>query len=243
MARLSARWLAHLKAVVFGYAWRRCAVCGEWWGDQELTQTVHFDTIPGGEDDRTMLCPWCTEDGVGCVAQARGGRVHDGCEFVDTESIWPPQDGDTPPPFAGLYGSLTAVDAATVLRRNVLTYLGPDSSAADVALVNNIINPPRETDEEYEDRVTRAEDRRARHALQHNALVALHTELCAGIADHESRALVAAHKPDDDGDSTVCRACPPSTVYDEVEAQQISYLQDFPCDVWKIADALQRRPE
>ncbi|MEV6897485.1 hypothetical protein [Amycolatopsis sp. NPDC051372] len=100
-ADLRRSW-SHAVAVALGHAWRTCAGCGRGFSDRENPTTGHIETIPGGEDDNRLLCPTCTDAGVGCRAHG-GVWWHEGCEYVSDAEVWPADDADEEPHRSGPY--------------------------------------------------------------------------------------------------------------------------------------------
>ncbi|MFD8496294.1 hypothetical protein [Amycolatopsis sp. NPDC059657] len=96
------RWIAHLQAVVLGSFWRPCPSCNVPFGGHERAATDRFATIPGGEHVDRIICPVCTDHGVGCLAHA-GAWHHNGCEYVTDTELWPADDTDVPPGRSGPY--------------------------------------------------------------------------------------------------------------------------------------------
>lgn len=222
----------HGWAVLFGYAWRNCAHCGRWWGDQHQPTTDHFETIPGGEDDNHLICPACTDAGVGCEAHA-GTWHHDDCEYVEDE-VWPDLDESNGDHREGPYllpadGVKPSPHPRKELVRPIEVKL-PEPKA--VAQLNS-----------------RAAQRRIREAGQRARVIAAHRDLIAAIPDVDSNAtlrqLLEEHKPTldpADPDRLMCKGCAPAEPYTpQSEENYPARAADAPCPTWSTIFRLHRR--
>lgn len=236
-ARLS-RAVAHAWAATCGYSWSPCPACGQPFGGHEHSSSNHFDTIPGGEDDPCIICPSCTEAGVGCRAQANAPRPyhHNDCEFVN--EIWPGDADDTVPGRSGPYLLAAAVRPAPTpyLRTDEPPPVQPIKTVTAVPATTQAAN-------------TRAVRRRTRAAAERAQTITRHRELMRAVPDIDHnraiRQLLSEHAPvqdPHDPDRLMCTGCAPSEP-DTAESEYDARAAAGPCPTWVTIYRLWARSE
>jgi hypothetical protein len=221
------RAVAHGWAVFLGESWRECVECGQWFGGQEKPRTEHLETIPGGEDDHRLLCPRCTDAGVGCRAHAADPERpyhHDGCEHVPEET-WPDDDTDTLPGRSGPYLMTTTGERK------------PSPRPREEPVQPIIITHPEPA--VVEKLASRAAQRRIRAAGERARILVAHKEMLAAIPDVESNAalrdLLRDHAPVfvEVEDRLVCRGCQASEPFTaQSEDEYPVRAANGPCPTW-----------
>ncbi|WP_432846009.1 hypothetical protein ACQPXB_36050 [Amycolatopsis sp. CA-161197] len=241
-------------AVLLGHAWRTCAACGRGYSDRDKATTEHIETIPGGEDDRRLLCPSCTDAGVGCRAHG-GAWVHDGCEHVSDAEVWPADDTDEEPGRSGPYrmtDAPTNPNMPTVVSFGGLVAAGRDepelyiplsSSVRSRELLRQLIAP---TVVEIADRRTRAEEREANRASEREAVLDRHRDVLAAIPDTDQNAvirdLLRAHAPVLGGAGELeCRGCAQVPGWDSEDDEYEARWPEAPCPTWTTITRLHAR--
>jgi hypothetical protein len=235
------RWWPRIQAWRGGYFWVPCPGCGEPFGGQEVDDTHHFASIPGGEDDHRLICPSCTNSGVGCRAHA-GTWIHDGgCDFVENVPLWAPQDGELPADEPPTETFEPVEPPHTPAHQQTSVYLDANHTALDAVRANQILNPQQPAPEENEDPVGRQAERLARMAEGLAAAQEHHNDLIAEIGGEDGRRFLDEHGPAPwDGD-LVCLGCGPQSALDELEREPIVFYRPYPCPVTVLAEHLQRR--
>lgn len=222
----------HVWAVLLGYAWRQCASCGQWWGDQRQPTTDHFASIPGGEDDHRLICPACTDAGVGCKAHAETWH-HDDCEFVDDAELWPTDDTDDDTGRSGPY--LLPADGVKP---------SPYPRKEPVQPIKAKLPEPKAVTQLN----SRAAQRRIREAGERARVLAAHRDMLASIPDIDNndalRTLLSEHAPVfvEAEDRLVCKGCAPAEPYTPQSEENYPARQaNAPCPTWSTIYRLHRR--